>query len=239
MIAAHTLRSEGVPRYEIQIFSDKKQKSVIGGAQYLHAPVYDEPADFIVDTVQLGHAHLYAEKVYGDASIKTSWPAIRQMHKAWNLRKVYNRLWSDWSSKINTSIVDSPLLESLAEEYKQVFLGIPAYTVCKCLASFPSMSYALVEKTPRDPWMDNIVIYNGRESDDWYRYSSIEGHQWMEFNEQSCPSVLRAAAVMGLKPMGTECRCCEELDVVRIGRPATWDRKVLLHHVADQVRSAL
>lgn len=241
MIAAHTLLREGVDSTEIDIFTDSKTPSVIGGAQYLHSPIIDADSDGEIATVRIGRGSEYAFKVYGDKYIDTSWNNGILHQKAWNLRFQYSRLWKIWQDRIvDKKLINGESMKAVAEDYLKVFSSVPAVATCRNVVhKFPSMKYVLVEKTPLDHYLDNIVIYNGRPEDNWYRYSSIFGHQWLEYTKQFRPMTLPATAVMGEKPLGTNCDCCTSLGVIPISRGGTWNRKVLLHNVSKQVYDAL
>lgn len=247
LIAAHTLFEYGVRKEEIDIVSDRVEKSVIGGAQYLHKPILSDlrGPDFTINTVHIGNESGYAEKVYGNDCFPTSFGSDKGEKGVWDLRKTYAILWADWSKSISKRSVTAGSLSALAEDYRQVIVAAPAMHFCNNsdYHDFPSMEYVLVTKIPADLWMDDVVIYNGRGQDDWYRYSSIRGHQWLEFSAKSSSMVEGVigsrSTVVGKKPMGTDCDCCERLGVIRAGRLSTWDRKVLLHDVVDQVRRAL
>lgn len=250
LIAAHTLAQES-RQMEIDIFGDTKQgKSPVGGAQYLHAPLddRDEP-DGEIDFVKLGEAEGYRHKIYPGYETTTSWESYEGIVPAWSLRKVYDKLWDVWGSQIQHRVFDGMDLVALldANSYDLVFSSIPLPAICMAPNShgFPKVDIKISKGSPLD--MDNVVMYSGREEDLWYRTSRIFGEGWTEFGILNSTDALRVVGMdhldhthpilHGVKPLGSDCICFPQ--VHRIGRFGNWDRKLLLHHVPDQVRAAL
>lgn len=240
LIAAHTLCDNGLEPNEIHIFSKDPAPSKIGGAQYLHSPIFPGDPDGWIETLRLGEPEGYAVKVYEDINMETSWGSAQRCVPAYSLRDTYARLWSEWKDRIVPLEVQPNQIPDFAVAYDKTFSSVPARYVCRNpVHNFSSVDYFLVPRIPRDPFLDQVVVYNGRKEDDWYRYSSIFGEQWLEYPILRRPQVAPADSLYGFKPTGTDCDCCTSLGIVRIGRFGNWDRKVLLHDVIEQVKNAL
>lgn len=252
LIAAHTLLQES-RQLEIDIFGDTKTgKSKIGGAQYLHAPLddRDEP-DGEIDFVKLGEEEGYRSKIYPQGTTLTSWQNYDGIVPAWSLGKVYDKLWQTWGPNIQHRVFNGMDLVAMLEatKYDLVFSSIPLPALCVAPEShgFPKVDIRLAQWTPLGNEIDNLVMYSGRECDTWYRTSRIFGEGWAEFGSKAGEALVYDPCWMGkpkavpllhgVKPLGTDCCCFPH--VHRIGRFGTWDRKLLLHHVPDQVRAAL
>lgn len=243
LIAAHTLREAGVEPTEIDIISTAKVESVIGGAQFLHEPIFgDSEPEGELGIVHLGDGAGYAEKVYGDAATETSWQDHEQTVVAWGLRTTYRRLWSEWSDRIQIETVDGHVVQSIREDYTAVISTIPAEATCRNVAhSFP-VSKALLVPLPLKLWIDNIVVYSGRLEDRWHRVSNIFGHGWAEYKPDAAAhewDEIPHNAIQSVKPMGSDCDCLTSSGIARAGRFGTWDRKVLLHDVVSQVKEQM
>lgn len=246
MIAAHTLTEIGIDRRDIDIIAREKSQSIIGGAQYLHQPIFEDQEPFgTLDVVQLGNSEGYAYKVYGDSSVPTSWSDHHQTVTAWNLNDTYNRLWNQWYSRISTEEVDAESVRELAgsHQYEKVISTIPADALCgNPVHTFPTAQMLLIPCAPPLPIPD-VIIYSGRLSDPWHRISNIFGHHWAEYTPERAGEAFlgdpHSNKLCSVKPMGTDCDCCASLGVLRVGRFGTWDRKVLLHDVPAQVREGM
>ena len=250
LIAAKTLYDEGHTDLDI---IGAGGKSVIGGAQYLHEPIlnpHQEPEGEIT-FVKIGEREGYADKVYNDNDVATSWDHYEGVVPAWALGPTYDVLWEHFVDGLIQDTLNGLSLSMLAEtdKYDLVFNSIPAHCLCLHPGShtFPKASISLVPYSPVH--MSNVVVYSGRKEDQWYRTSNIFGEAWSEFGSVLAegaeypdgmidPGGVEVLPIQrGFKPLGTDCDC--HPDVVRIGRFGLWDRKILLHHVPAQVRAAL
>jgi hypothetical protein len=249
LIAAKTLVDEGI---DVDVIG-AGGKSVIGGAQYLHAPILNAEhvtdPEGLIEFIKIGDRDGYAQKIYPDASIDVSWDHYEGSQPAWALGPVYDLLWKHFEHQLVHDIFNGMSLSMLLEtgKYDIVFSSIPAHALCLFPSShgFPRVNIKLVNHGVIKA--DNVVLYSGRPGDQWYRTSKIFGEEWTEFGSQSDAVVMyadeedgghRIAEVhQGFKPLGTNCDC--HPDVVRIGRFGLWDRKILLHHVPEQVHAAL
>lgn len=245
MIAAHTLVSQGANHDDIDILTKDRTPSTIGGAQYLHQPIFEgqEPQG-ILQVVQLGGGEGYAYKVYGDSSESTSWSDNHQVVTAWGLRTTYKRLYEEWIDRIIVSpSIDWHFLDGIRSDYKDVISTIPASAWCGDEShSFPTTEAVLVPMVP-PLYLKDTIVYSGRLEDQWHRCSNIFGHSWAEFSPERASAAyneeLPKEHLMSNKPMGTDCNCHARLQVLRAGRFGTWDRKILLHDVPEQVINAL
>lgn len=248
LIAAKVLMDEG---HGVDIIGTGG-KSVIGGAQYLNENVLNEhqtePEGYI-DVIKVGERDRYAEKVYGRSDIDVSWDGYEGRQPAWALGPVYDRLWDYFEDRLIHDTLNGLSLAMLVdtERYDVIFSSIPAHALCEWHThhSFRKANISLVPISPVK--MGNVILYNGRREDAWYRTSNIFGQAWTEFGVLA-PSVQEVdpgnaipdqelPIQYGFKPLGTNCDC--HPSVVRIGRFGTWDRKILLHNVPGQVRAAL
>lgn len=253
LIAAKTLVDEG---HEVEVLG-AGGKSVIGGAQYLHAPILNsehvtEPEGYI-EFVKIGDRDGYAGKIYPNVDVDVSWDHYEGRVPAWALGPVYDVLWNHFADNLIHDEFNGVSLGGLVntERYEIIFSSIPAHALCMHpFHDFPRVNIAL---TPWSPikGVNNVVLYSGRAEDVWYRTSTIFGECWSEFGGAQIETAVYANIVAdlqddhpeeyqvhhGYKPLGTNCDCHPE--VVRIGRFGLWDRQVLLHHVPDQVRAAL
>jgi hypothetical protein len=246
LIAAHTLLTsvDGLGKDDIDIFDIKSEPSSIGGAQYLHRSILepDSQPDGYVSFVQIGSPSIYARKVYGSPHVPTSWDHYSGDVPAWSLASQYERLFTAWKRRMKLAAFDCVRLEELVESlaYDQVYSSIPAPHICKRpdLHAF-GRAVITIREIPEEPYQpNNIVIYSGREEDEWYRASQIFGHRWLEYGGGSHPfKPGEQSAFTGFKPLATTCDCFPEVE--RIGRYGTWERKLLLTDVPDQVRAAL
>jgi hypothetical protein len=231
LLTAHTLTTMGCEQDNINIYSFQKNKSPIGGAQFLHAPLNDwEPADAMIEFERLGKPQVYAEKVYGRRSMPTSWSDY-EMGKvpAWNLERIYSTLWERWEEHIGVLHVTPTTIDAF-RNYWRTFSTIPPQEYC---SKHHRHTEARIKISfDDDVEGENVVRYSGEPRHAWYRESRIFGHG---FREYGADTKLKSNEwhVEGKKPLNNECTCSPW--VIRIGRFGLWDRKVLLHHVPDQV----
>jgi hypothetical protein len=249
LIAAKTLVDAG--HTDVDIIG-AGPKSLIGGAQYLHEPILNPHQDpeGEITFLKIGTGQGYAKKVYDQGDTETSWEHYEGVVPAWALLPAYDVLWNFFVDGLINDTLNGLSLSMLMEtgKYDLVFSSIPLHSLCLSPSShsFPRAKIVLAPFSPVH--MSNVVVYSGREEDSWYRTSSIFGESWTEFNA----ALASKAEYMddrglgeqefvpiqhGFKPMPTNCDC--HPDVVRIGRFGLWDRKILLHHVPQQVQVAL
>lgn len=261
LIAARTLEQNGLDTDQFDIVADEAQPSRIGGAQFLHRPLFGETEpDAMISVAKIGDSYGYAEKVYGKSGEVTSFDRL-PLHRsdeveAWSLIKAYERLWEDYRPGIHERHIDD---EAFAEylnggEYTEIISTIPPSSYChNPVHDFESVPI-LIAQSPMDEFpADNFVLYSGRLDDAWYRISCIFGEESLEFGSGGDPQVtedMRAEAnrlnpdhiVTGMKPTRTTCDCGfghPHTKLLRVGRFGSWDRRVLLHQVPSQVASIL
>jgi hypothetical protein len=248
MLAANQLwRDFNYAIEDIEFMSLFVDPSPIGGAQYLHEPMVQmgTPPDATIEFIKVGNPEDYAEKVYGSPHVPTSWGEYGRRQVAWKLQTTYTDLFSKFRHMITggwqaTATSVQQLLEERLEPGVLFLSSVPADCLCKRpdLHNFPRAYITIRKEQPDFLPMDNVVVYNGRPDDEWYRACKLFGQCWTEFGANEI--VLREGKdefITGQKPMGTSCDCYPEIH--RIGRFGTWDRKVLLTDVPKQVQEAL
>lgn len=246
LIAAHTAEREGA---EVDIFS-LKEKSVIGGAQYLHHKLVDldgHPEAEMIHMFKVGNQSGYAEKVYGDSSAPVSWSnyAIGPQ-VAYSLGEVYDLLWGKYEHRVRDYRFRPEDLQgwTTGEEYDYVFSSIPRKAACMDHDRHRFEVQEIILVPMGLTLVPETIIYSGRPSDLWYRTSFLDGEGWTEYSKHS----LSEEAIEfcydnggrdGIKPLATNCDCHLKDALVPIGRFGTWDKKVLLHSVPFTVSDAL
>lgn len=246
MIAAHTLIEAGADRNEIDIISKEKCKSTIGGAQFLHEPIFkDDEPDAEISIVHIGEGAGYATKVYGHPEIETSWDDHDTVQIAWGLQSTYERLWERLEDRILVEVadwIDGEEAAAISEHYATVVSTIPAECICTNPDhSFPSTKFFMFPCVP-SPVPLNVIMYSGRMNEEtWHRQSNIMGYSWREYpwSEHDRVEEIGGEPLYGAKPMGTNCDCAQKLGIVKAGRFGAWDKKVLLHDVPKQVRAGV
>jgi hypothetical protein len=246
LLAAHQLnRDHGFANVNIEFKTLHKEPSPIGGAQYLHLPMLDEdaPPDALIEFIKVGKPDVYAEKVYGSPHVPTSWGEYGNVQKAWRLQANYTTLFSRFRHMIEGGWRATPtsVEQLLAEEPDAetlILSSVPASHLCKRpdLHDFPRANILIRKEEPSFLPTDNVVIYNGKTEDKWYRACKLFGECWTEYSHYDAPAG-KPGYITGFKPLGTACNCFPEIH--RIGRFGTWDRKVLLTDVTGQVDEAV
>ncbi len=224
--------------HEVEIFS-VKAKSPIPGAQYLHDPIpglCGVQADGRLNYVRRGQPEGYAQKVYGDPNMPTSWHVFHDgYHPAWSMRDVYDQLWERYEGEIQEigHIRGKALSEMLKGGHQAVFCSIPANTLCMAEHGFKAANVwiRMYEESPS--WLtENTILYSGDPLDAWYRSSNIFGHASSEFSHKPAAVMtsLESTIVPGIKPTANDCNCWNHAaGLVRIGRFGKWQKGVLVH----------
>jgi hypothetical protein len=261
LIAAHTLEQKWVDPALIRIISKEREPSKIGGAQFLHRPIFGETEpDAQISMMKMGTGLGYAEKVYGNASIGTSFDRMvlepSEEIEAWSLQAAYTKLWEEYEDRIEIQHVDDEVFAELldSEEYGQIICTIPPEAYCSHPEHVFEKVPILIGVDPMDEIQaDNFVIYNGRLDDAWCRYSAVFGQVSYEFGseggkldykqmEELAGPFLFDTHLRGVKPTKTDCDCGyghPTTKLLRVGRFGMWDRKRLLHQVPSQVAEVL
>lgn len=249
LIAAHTMVNYyRVPPTDIDIYS-RGEKSPLFGCQYLHSPVPGLHAgdSVIVKYDLIGSPELYHRKVYGEKRVgKVSPEEYGGEHRAWDIRKTYDNLWSLWKNRIITTVVDSPIppaMDQLFGEYDRIISTIPRTAWC----IDPSHAFATSEiwaigsapelgiNLPFRVAGDNMVVCNGLHDVGWYRASDVFGYGTIEWPGDRKPPISRVVKVS--KPLSTTCNCWSGR-MIFIGRYGAWKKGFLAHQVYEELASA-
>lgn len=239
LFAAQAARMAGC---DVAIISEKK-KSVIYGAQYLHAPIpglMSEAEPFVVHTFRYGLPERYAQRVYNDASRVTSWNSVVPSKEVWDLRTVYDNAWEMFEPSIADQPLDSPTVSELSSMFDLVISTVPAWAICGSgRHKFPSVPIMVKPELQFQlgpyPGDSNFVIYNGTTEGLWYRASNVQGHKATE--AVAHPALLNDGWSLGFKVQDTNCDC--HPNVVRAGRMGKWKSGVLTHHAFEDAISAI
>lgn len=227
---------------EVKIFS-KARKSNMFGAQYLHKPIpgITNNSPNTLHYVLKGDSDEYRSKVYGEDWDGSVSPAeFEGDHSAWDIREMYDNLWSLFGSEVIDKDITPQAIDALDQggEYDYIFSTVPSNNLCVMGHTFAGQSiWAAGDshdlKLPmRAPL--NTVICNGEKSPSWYRLSNVFGWHTCEWPEQSKPPIPCAEVV---KPLFNNCTCWR--NVIRMGRFGRWEKGILVHHVYEEVGAVL
>lgn len=233
LIAAHALSMYGVP---FAIFS-KKQKSVLGGAQFSHQGligVHDVESPEVMLTYQVvGDPEEYQRKVYGDNPVPfVSFSNVSEGKQvpAWNLLKLYDTLWEKYEDRIVDIEMTHDRMDKFEEAFDLVINSVPAPLVCKATMD-PSVGHWFRQQTVRiynealdDALPDNTIRYDGTKDHSYYRMSRIFGVGSTEWGASSPLPPINPIRTIN-KPVATNCDCNPR--VLRVGRFGTWSKGVL------------
>lgn len=230
LLAAHAAQQRGL---DFRVHSIKVP-SEIKGAQFLHQRINGittvEP-DVMVQFQKWGYPGTYAEKVYGDAEATTSWDEYPEGEiEAWGMVETYAKLWEKYEWFITDTEVRSPYIEELLHEDAGsiVLSTITPQGYCTGEHDFQWQEVWIddVCAAPTVDTLDNVVIYNGSESEPWYRTSMIMGHGSTEYGLANKPDHIFKRS---RKPLGTDCDCLTAYDNFhRIGRFGKFEKGQLV-----------
>jgi transposase len=211
---------------EVEIISSK-QPSKINGAQYLHEHVehITDPDSFeMVTFTKVGTKDGYAKKVYGSEDAPTSWDIFGiGEYPAWPLQAAYERLWVRFEDRIENRVVIGREIDEVLGDTDLCLSSVPARGIC--LKQDQHRFRAKPVNILTDPLIQvrNLVVYNGREGEPWYRASNLFGHSSVEYPAQF--------GANGYKPIDTNCDChLDQPGFHRIGRFGQWKKGVLVTH---------
>jgi hypothetical protein len=246
LLAAHTAWQCGAS--DVQIFSNGG-KSVLYGAQYLHAPIpgitAPEP-QAAVNYQLVGTALAYRTKVYGDTwegHVSPDEYGREEAHAAWDIRFAYAKLWDKYRHLMQQVRCDAAWLEHNRNAFDRIFWTAPATHLCQQRKQhyFDSQlifasgdAPALGQRVATYGCPPNTILCSGRSVDRWYRVSNILGYVTAEYPLNAVPP---AMAVKVRKPLATNCNCWPV--VLRLGRYGTWRKGYLVHEVAADVWKAM
>lgn len=233
LMAAHAVAQA---KHDPAIFS-KKVPSSIGGAQYLHRPlpgVNKATPDGQVNFIKYGNEQVYAKKVYGDPTARTSWYDYEEgYHDIWNLRSTYQRLWKKYEDAIHDIKLDYETVQSLLRAFPMVLSTVPLHQICGYSHTFTSQDVWIVYGQAKEQGEDRIV-YDGTGDFPWYRWSYIFGWRGIEYSQATGTN---QPSMHVRKPLQHDCDC--HTDLVKLGRYGSWQKGVLAHHAYEGAENAL
>lgn len=262
LMAIHAAKSLGLPVVSIS----KKEKSKLGGAQFLHYPIPEingEPEGEIVYRVK-GDALTYQRKTYGTMGPQPSFVSFSNVSdgmavNAWNLARTYDQLWDGYESFINEGAVDGAWLEAHMDDYSMVVSTIPRSALClnrrttivpdgsdmPGAHSFYHKNVRIVngrcfgmEGVTRN-FGENVINYNGTKENSWYRSSDLWGVKSTEWGDHTEALWLPYETVNAQKPLSTTCDCHTGKNILFVGRYGKWDKGQLTHSAYYETREAL
>ncbi len=234
LLAAHAVSQAGFS----PVIHSIKEPSHIKGAQFIHKAIpgiTKASPDCMVMFEKRGAKENYALKVYGDASAPTSWDDFPAGPvKAWSMTEVYQKLWSQYEECIIDTEIREPYINDLISTGLDVFSSITPLGYCFNGHAFEWQDVWIVNRKSFDSKEDNAIVYNGVESDSWYRSSSIMGHDGTEYGQT--PGKTRASR----KPLSTNCDCfMDQANFYRIGRFGEFRKGLLVHDAYRKVSEVL
>lgn len=233
LLAAYAVGLSGKP---IAIFS-QGQKSVIGGAQFLHMAIPEltsaEPDATITYEVH-GDEAIYRQKVYGMMPVPfTSFGGVQDgmTQPAWHMQGAYERLWMEFKDSMNDAQVSPAWVDENAGNFQAIISGIPRPALCRSMHGegaqrhdFLSQKIRIADHCILDGLKDNTVRYEGTRDFSWYRCSKLFGHGGTEWTDTMHPPM---ETVEVTKPIRALCDCFPE--IIRVGRYGKWAKGVLIH----------
>lgn len=232
LLVAHAVRQAGF----LPIIFSLKNKSPIGGAQFLHSHVpqiTDPSPEAAVHINKWGEPEVYAKKVYGDPHAPTSWFEYDEgSYPIWNLRAAYDGLWGRYQARIINTQVTSDIIPGLLEQYRAVFSTIPKVALCFNGHQFVKQPVHISYGADPDI-QDNTIVYNGNPEQDWYRQSMLFGTKGTEWAHK--PNGVETVEVA--KPLHNDCDCWPQ--VKKFGRYGEWRKGLLVHHAYQDARKAM
>lgn len=230
LLAAHACALAGV-RYSIL---SPPKKSVLGGAQFLHAaiPGLTSPVpDAIVNYHVTGDAQTYQAKAYGPMGVQPSFVSFDSVYHgktqgAWNLINVYDVLWHlvDAMDGIDPTTVTPDGLANLRQDFDLVVSSAPLPSLCRASAAMSqdagqmTAGHVFHKQTIKiarnlcalpESWhgdrAEMTIFYNGDPGQAWYRSSSLWGHMFTEYGSVYSPPY--EDIVTAHKPLTHTCDC--------------------------------
>lgn len=240
----------------VDIFS-RPQKSVISGAQYMHANIgwfCGGPPDLEVEIIKSGSGRGYAHNVYNDFDAKTSWVRFRPGTMfGWDMKLAYNQLWNVYGGDVIDLDVTAGVIREMLGRYDKVFSTIPLRSICTQPHhhSFYAQKVAIIHGDGSSDLIKgvndgDIMYYNGVPPElggfRWYRFSQLNKYQSWEYAEHYWDGELQQLqpwhrVTVLEKPLMTNCDCYPGL--IRMGRYGAWDKNVLTHQLPEKVEHAM
>jgi len=231
----------------INIIAASDEPSPVGGAQYLHEPIPELTDDIdptMLTYVKVGDMDGYAFKAYGEEKAQVSWDTfVTGEYPAWNLRGLYLLLWERFSNIIQKRELGASDIDLICLGTKgPVFSSIPLDRICKdpIAHDFQGQQVAFTH----EPFVQvpEMIVYNGRASDSWYRAACLFGECSAEYAVHGDDRILEGKDIVfrGIKPTLNHCNCYTKYNNFhKIGRFGQWRRGILTNHAYEEVRSAL
>jgi hypothetical protein len=247
-----------------QIFS-KKRKSFLFGSQYLHEPIpdisdFEASVNITYETV--GSPVEYRRKVHGAAWDGVVEPSDFQPHdKAWNIREAYERLWWEYSGRID--YLEIPLKP---EENPGTAVGIGNYEFIQTKLNISQFDL-VISTIPRTYWalpgdqfisskgwvigdapehgqfcpfttdVDNHIICNGLKEPSYTRLSRVFGYTTIEWPHESKPPIHGISEI--IKPLRFQSGGIPfDKNWLFVGRYGEWHKGVLTTDAFTQVLKA-
>lgn len=226
----------------------KKVKSELPGSLHLRAHIpwlTNQYPDKVVGIVRIGSGNGYALKVYGDSDRNTGWEHYDRSYPSWNAQMVYDDLWDQFEDKIDDkSITNHEDLYEISVGHALTISTLPAPLLChyhedglsqvhdtsskpRGVHEFKSTPYFIEDlPLPEEERGREIIVYNGRLSDPWYRYSILGDKCAVEYTRRPLTTGLKVS--QGVKAINNNCDCWPR--IVRAGRWAQWKHGILLNH---------
>lgn len=243
LLAAHAARLAG----NSPVIFSRKVKSKLGGAQYMHIPIpelCDKKPDTVIRYEVRGDAVGYQRKVYGReedvpfVSFSNVYHGMRE--PAWNLRRVYNRLWATWEATIVETDIDPGFMRNRMDKYDVVLSTVPLMSICshrgpERFHSF-KMQQVLIAPLMLETLVGDTIVYDGDPRTSWYRMSLLFGEAMTEWSNGSAVPPLDKIIKVS-KPISSDCTCWPE--VLKLGRYGRWEKAELSHHAYERTMEKL
>lgn len=229
LMAAHAADQAGYP---VEIFS-VKEKSRIGGAQYVHTQIPDltdiDPDGEVVFEYRGSRAG-YARKVYGDPGADVSWGMYTGTVPIWNMRRVYNELWDRFESRIINRVLLPTDVVQLQSPSVVVVSTIPRASLCWKPQEHTFASQQVWIRYFQSQPRSNKIIYNGLTDVPWYRRSYLFSWESEEYPNEFINTAPEWHDLIPVnKPLSSNCDCLG--GVAKLGRYGQWKKGVLTHQV--------
>jgi hypothetical protein len=217
-------------------YSQEVAPSFIAGAQYLHRHIEgltDSTPEAELQYVRFGTKEGYAQKIYGDAELPTSWDLFGDKVPAWNLRDVYAHLWLMYGGDDVAALrVDHRVVMELCRSYTAVFSTVPRISIQDGQHANETVYVELDQGTAQE----NTIVYNGQGDAAWYRASNIFGHRSIEYPGRMANVVLEGAKKI-TKPVWFRPYSLGPDNLFFFGRYGKWEKGVLVDHAYAEART--
>jgi hypothetical protein len=238
--AAYVYQACQAAGVESRIFALDLMTSPPPGAFWLYElpPQWDDGMiqAHIIRITYMGTPEGYNRKLYGDTAIKSSFPAQEQYKFGWEPREWMPRMW-DGAVFEHSHITSDRQLGELANEFPLVITTIPLPSDARRQPSKVELCACTMEaKFPT-----NMIIYNGVgampnvRSSLLFGWLSHECVRQMDFTHNICSGAMGTRITKLhpkskiLKDVQLEHEQQPRHNIVRIGRYAQWNRKILAH----------